>query len=112
MAKRTKRTKRTHRRSQHRVSGGVNKAIVLVETNRGKEILEAESRYDVMLNGVLFDQLYFNIKGYRGYLPTPPSGGKTTPGKLDIGEKSIAAYKKEVALLNKEWTSFYQQLAG
>jgi hypothetical protein len=80
-----------------------HKAITLVETRQGCAPLEREPRYNVMLNGVLFFQLYFNLRGYVGYLPTPPKekGGK--PGNFTIGEKGISAYRKEIAALNKEW---------
>ena len=42
-------------------------------------------------------QLYFNMRGYVGTLPTP-SGTQ-----LCIGERTITAYRKTVAQLNKEW---------
>lgn len=82
-----------------------SKAIVLVQTRRGCQMMEKEDRYDVMFNGELFDQLYFNMRGYVGYLPSPPDtpGGK--PMKMNIGEKGISAFKKEVANLNKEWAA-------
>lgn len=60
---------------------------------------EKEPRYDVLLDGVKVDQLYFNMKGYRGSLPTP--GGH----RLDIGERSITQYRQEVARLNREFAS-------
>lgn len=82
------------------------KAIQLVENRKDRAMLEKESRWDVMLNGVQFCQLYFNTRGYVGYLPTPPSEGQTTPGNLTIGEKGIRAYRKEVAQLNLEWANF------
>jgi hypothetical protein len=53
-------------------------------------------RYDVLLNGQKVGQLYFNMRGYRGDLPLPDGT------KLDIGEKSISAFKREVALINRE----------
>jgi hypothetical protein len=52
-----------------------------------------------MLNGQKVDELYFNLKGYVGYLPAP-SGAK-----LDIGEKSISAFRREVAALNREFAA-------
>ena len=72
--------------------------IRLIETKRGQAILERTPRYDVMLNGELYGQLYFNMTGYTGcYLPTP-SG---IP--LHIGEQSIAGIRREIARLNREW---------
>ena len=82
------------------------KAIQLVENRKDRAMLEKESRWDVLLNGIKFGQLYFNMRGYVGYLPTPPSEGQTTPGKLTIGEKGLRAYRKEVAQLNQEWAIF------
>lgn len=70
--------------------------IKLVKTTRGCHMLERTPRYDVMLNGNLFDQLYYNVRGYVGTLPLPDGSG------LDIGERPIGEYKKEVAKLNKD----------
>ncbi len=78
------------------------KAIQLKETRQGCQPLEKESRYDVLLHGKLFCQLYFNLRGYVGYLPTP--GDK--PGNFTIGERPISAYRKEIVSLNKEWAQF------
>ncbi len=61
-------------------------------------------RYDVLANGVLCDTLYYNMRGYQGYLPLPDGG------KLDIGEKSISAYKKEISLLNKESKEAFERI--
>lgn len=60
-------------------------------------MLETTPRYDVVLHGQVVGQLYFNMRGYCGVLPTP-SGAS-----LDIGEKSISAYRREVASLNREF---------
>ena len=61
-------------------------AIELVETRRGQHICETTPRYDVMLHGVrvqgTWSQLWFNMRGYVGVLPTPDGKG------VDIGEKS------------------------
>jgi hypothetical protein len=72
-------------------------AITLVENRRAMAMLETTPRYDVMLNGVKFDQLYFNCRGYVGTLPYP--GG----GSLSVGECSITAIRSEVKRLNREW---------
>ncbi len=79
------------------------KTIILQETRQGCAPFEKEPRYNVMFKGELFDQLYFNMTGYVGYLPTPKEDGSA--GKLSIGEKGIGAYRKEVSQLNKEWAS-------
>lgn len=59
-------------------------------------MLETKPRYDVLVNGVKHDELYFNMTGYRGGLPD------IRGYKLDIGEASISAYRREVATLNRE----------
>ena len=71
--------------------------ITLIQTRQGCAILEKQPRYNVMLNGKFFDQLYFNMRGYVGYLPTPDGH------KLNIGERGISAFRKEIAQLNKEF---------
>lgn len=70
--------------------------IKLVKTTRGCHMLERTPRYDVLVDGKLHDQLYFNTRGYVGTLPLPDGS------KLDIGECSITEYRKEVAKLNRE----------
>ncbi len=75
----------------------MNKAIKLAETRNGCAICEPQPRYDVLLHGKKVGQLYFNLRGYVGTLPTP-SGSQ-----LYIGECGIGAYRKAVAQLNKEW---------
>lgn len=62
----------------------------------GRHILERTPRYDVVLNGEVKGELYFNMRGYQGYLPTPRGFN------LDIGEKGISVFKREVAILNRE----------
>ena len=78
-------------------------AIVLVKTRQGCVMCETEPRYDVLLHGQKVEQLYYNMRGYVGYLPTPRGTS------LDIGERGITAFKREVSLLNREWA---QQAKG
>ena len=73
------------------------KAIVLVETREGCAILETHPRYHVLLHGKRVGELYFNMRGYVGTLPTP------TGTQLYIGERGISAFRKAVAQLNREW---------
>ena len=77
----------------------MSKAIKLLETRDGCAILETQPRYDVLLHGQKVGQLYFNMGGYVGTLPTPRGTS------LDIGERAISAYRKAVAQLNREWTA-------
>jgi hypothetical protein len=83
------------------------KAITLIETRKGCACCETTPRYHVMLNGKFHGELYFNMTGYTGcYLPLPPTAERNGKiGNLDIGERGISAYKKEIALLNKEWAN-------
>jgi hypothetical protein len=74
-------------------------SIELVENLRARAICETTPRYDVMLHGQRFTQLYYNMRGYVGYLPTPDGG------RLDIGEKSISVFRREVAALNREFAA-------
>jgi hypothetical protein len=73
------------------------KAITLVEAPHKKSICETKMRYSVMLHGKYYGELYFNMTGYVGYLPTADGM------QLSIGEKSISVYKKEIAVLNREF---------
>lgn len=73
------------------------KAIQLVETREGCAMMERKPRYNVLLKGTKIGQLYFNVTGYRGTLPTPEGHN------LNIGEKGITAYRSEVTRLNREW---------
>jgi hypothetical protein len=59
-------------------------------------MLETKPRYDVMVNGVKKDELYYNMRGYRGALRDVQGYG------IDLGEVSVAAYRREVATLNRE----------
>ncbi len=81
------------------------KAIELIETRSGCSILETTPRYVVMFRGRKFGELYFNMTGYTGsYLPCPGSN-RDSPASLHVGERSISAYRKEVARLNRQWAA-------
>ena len=82
------------------------KAIELVETRNGCAIMEKEPRYDVLLHGKKIGQLYFNMRGYVGTLPTPRGA------QLNIGERGISAYRKAVAQLNREWAEAERSKPG
>lgn len=60
-------------------------------------MMETTSRYKVMLRGEVFGELYYNMRGFVGCLPLP--GGQ----KLDIGERPIAEFRREVARINREF---------
>lgn len=62
----------------------------------GRYMLEKTPRYDVSLNGEVVDELYFNMTGYVGGLPTVQGS------VMNIGEKPISAWRKEAAAINRE----------
>ena len=72
-------------------------AIELIETRQGCEMLESTPRYNVMLKGVIVDQLFYNMRGYVGNLPTPDGSS------LYVPESGIARFRREVAKLNREF---------
>ncbi len=76
--------------------------VALQEAPHKRSICETKMRYDVLLDGTVFDTLYFNMRGYLGSLPLP--GG----GRLEIGERGISAYRAEVRALNRQ----FAQAAG
>lgn len=69
--------------------------VTLLESTK-RANMQTRPDYDVYVNGVFVGNIYFNLTGYVGYLPLP--GGK----KFNIGERSLAAYKKEIAIINRE----------
>lgn len=69
--------------------------IKLVE-KPSRHLLERYPRYDIMLNGKPAGELYRNMTGYVGTLPS------ISGARMDIGERGIAAFRKEIAILNKE----------
>jgi hypothetical protein len=64
--------------------------------NSRRACCERTDRYAVILNGARAGEVFFNMRGFIGYLPTP-SGAK-----LDIGERPIGAFRRAVAQLNRE----------
>lgn len=70
--------------------------LELKENRQARSICETKSRYDLFHNGVKVGQLYWNMTGYTGaYLPLPEGG------VLDIGERGISTYRREIAKLNR-----------
>lgn len=70
--------------------------VSLKEAPHKRACCETTMRYDVLLNGQFFGELYFNMRGYVGCLPLP--GGS----RLNIGERAISAYKAEIKKINRE----------
>lgn len=69
---------------------------IMLEERSGRHLLERQPRYAVLVNGAQQGELHFNMTGYQGYLPTVHGS------KLDIGERGISAFRREVTLLNRE----------
>lgn len=59
-------------------------------------MMERHPRYAVMVNGEPWGELYFNMSGYVGNLPMVQGG------VMNIGERPISAFRKEVSILNRE----------
>lgn len=70
-------------------------AIKLVA--RQGSVLEQHKRYAVMLNGKFYSEVYFNMRGYVGDLPTPEGA------RLSLPECSLTQFRREIAALNKEF---------
>ena len=70
--------------------------IKIVEAPKKRSMCETKMRYDVLLNGKVFDTLYFNMRGYLGYLPLPDGT------RLSMPEWGITAYKAEARRINAE----------
>ena len=55
-----------------------------------------------MLDGAGFSEVYYDTNGYRGALPYPGEEPGAV-GELDIGERGIAEYRREVASINQQF---------
>jgi hypothetical protein len=69
---------------------------ITLEQRPRRHLLERQPRYAVLVNGAPCGELYYNMRGYQGYLPTVHGS------KMDIGERGITAFRREVTLLNRE----------
>jgi hypothetical protein len=69
---------------------------IRLEERKSPHALERHPRYAVLVNGEQQGELYYNMRGYQGYLPTVHGS------KMDIGERGISAFRKEVTALNRE----------
>lgn len=78
--------------------------IRIVKSKR-QMIGERFARYDVLLNGEPFDELYYNLTGYVGSLPCPSDTAPGGIGRMLIGEKGLSTYRREAAQLNREFAS-------
>ena len=70
--------------------------VSLAEAPHKRAICETKMRFDVLLNGKVVGELWFNTKGYVGNLPLPCGG------RMNIGERAISAFKSEIKKINKE----------
>jgi hypothetical protein len=62
-------------------------------------MMETTKRFNVMLNGVKVEQLWWNMKGYVGNLPLPDGCSLYMP------EGSLASFKREISRLNREFAA-------
>ena len=69
----------------------MKKALELVRTRQGSAMMEIQSRFDILLHGKKVGQLYFNLRGYVGSLPTPDGLSVHMP------ESSIASFQRDVS---------------
>ena len=90
----------------------MKKAIELIETREGCAMFEATPRYIVMFRGRKFSELYFNLTGYTGGDLPAPGSKPDSPMPCYLGEKSIAAYRKAIARLNREWAEIDKRTEG
>jgi hypothetical protein len=90
----------------------MKKAIELIETRKGCAMLETTPRYIVMFRGQRFSELYFNMIGYTGGDLPAPGSKPDSPMPYYIGERSITAYRKAIARLNREWAEIDRQTKG
>lgn len=84
---------------------GLPKFKITLEPRKSHHMLETKPRYDVMVNGVRREELYFNMRGYVGYLPM------LNGGRLALGESSISTFRREVANLNREAAQLLDAIA-
>lgn len=79
------------------ITGGARPRFqITLEERRSPHALERHPRYAVLVNGEERGELYYNMRGYQGYLPTVQGS------KMDIGERGTSAFRKEVRALNRE----------
>ncbi len=90
----------------------MKKAIELIESRESCAIAERTPRFIVMFRGRKYSELYFNLTGYTGGDLPCPGSKPDSPMPCHIGEKSIAAYRKAVARLNREWAEIDKKAEG
>jgi hypothetical protein len=78
---------------------GMKKALELVRTRQGCAIMEIQPRFDILLHGKNVGQMYFNLRGYVGSLPTPEGS------LLQMPESCIGSFEREVSRLNREFAA-------
>lgn len=77
----------------------MGKRITLEERPRRMAMLETKMRYAIMVDGKEFSDVYYNMRGYRGYVPVVRDDG--TIGRLDPGEVGISVFRREIAAANR-----------
>lgn len=66
---------------------------------------EIEPKFMIMFRGKPWGDLYYNVRGYRAEhgIPVPSSTAPEGAAGLDIGERSLSEFKREIAKANHEW---------
>lgn len=81
--------------------------LTLVEEPHKRAMLETKMRYAIHVDGVKKAELYYNMRGYCCNPGIPLYSG----GFRDIGERSITAFRKEIAKLNREAKAYKAEKA-
>jgi predicted RNA-binding Zn-ribbon protein involved in translation (DUF1610 family) len=80
-------------------------------TDAGVEIdpdsIFIKPRFMITLHGAGWGELYYYQRGYRAEygIPVPSSTARDGVTSLDIGERSLSEYKREIEIANHEWES-------
>lgn len=69
--------------------------VLKIAENSRREIAETTPRYDVFLNGNVVGELYYNMWGYNGTLPTVHGHG------MILSEAAVSRIKSTVASINR-----------
>jgi len=68
---------------------------VTLEEKRGRS---SPQDYYIAVNGTRWGEVYYNLRGYCGYIPT-----SSETALLDVGEKGVSVYKREISRVNAEF---------
>lgn len=75
--------------------------IVLREAPHKRAPIERRQRYDVLVDGKLFSELYFNTRGYQATNGVPFVKDDGSIVGMHIGEVGVTEYRREIARANR-----------